>query len=376
MSRHRRGFSLVLVLTLSSALLLIAVAFTESVLSALRSTRLAWQGERAMHAADVALLQSIETWRSGDALSLRVGESDSVAGPSALQLTSGVVRTRTRARGFTLEGWATTHDGALRPSHRRIWRAVQLGWPAVPVHAALTSLGALVLQGGATVIGADATPSGWSDECSSDFRSTLARAVVANYVLADSTVTTVGDGAPITLFTVGQRTLTDSMAAAAMALLAARATRVTTDSVLDLSELDAGTPACPRWFGDARRTPAVSDACSRRWPIVLAAHGGETRLRGHAPAQGVLLVRGDLRIDPEVQFAGVVLIDGTLHIDVAPPDLPPTIIGGVLLRDQRALGALVRGPALIQSSQCAIRLALAAAGAPQPVQQHGWTERP
>jgi len=53
-----------------------------------------------------------------------------------------------------------------------------------------------------------------------------------------------------------------------------------------------------------------------------------------------------------------------------------SLAGAVLVRDRFAAGSALSGLAVVQASACAGRFALAAAGTPRPVQQHGWSERP
>lgn len=373
---ERRGFSLVLVLVLTSALLFIAVAFADAVLRSLRSSRLAWQGERATHAADAALLSAIASWSHSSALALRVGETDTIPGSPDPTLPSTVVRTRVHARGFTLDGLAISRDGGIRESQRHIWRAVQLDWPLLPADAALNSLGAVALSNNASVLGTDLLPAGWIDECATELRPTQVSAVSAHTVTADASVTITGDAPAVRLLSDSARTQRDSLASMAFAAMLARATHVTSDSVLSLDDISAGSPPCPVWFGDARRTASTNDACTRRWLVVIAQHSGETRLTGFTPAQGVLVVNGDLRFDAGVRFAGVLLVNGRLIISHPDTAMPIELLGTVFVRDQTRIGSEVRGPVLIASSRCATRLALAAAGTPSPRRQHGWTERP
>lgn len=374
--RNRRGFSLVLVLGLMSALLFIAVAFADAVLRSLRSSRLAWQGERATHAADAQLLNAIANWSPQSALALRIGETDTIAGSPDPTLPTTVVRTRTHARGFTLDGFAISRDGGMRESQRHIWRAVQLDWPLLPADATLTILGALELSRTAMILGSDLLPAGWTDECASELRSTPVTAVTARSINADTTVTVAGDAPPVRLLTDSAGTHRDSLATLAMAAIMSRATYATSDSVLSLDDIAAGAPACPAWLGDARRSALAIEDCTRRWPIVVTRHIGETRLTGFTPSQGVLLVNGDLRVDSGVRFAGTVLVHGRLTITPADTAMPVELLGTVLVRDQNGSGSEVRGPVTIASSRCATRLSLAAAGSPVPQRQLGWTERP
>lgn len=371
----RRGFSLVIVLVLTSALLFIAVAFTDAVVLALRTTRLGWQGERATHAADGSALSALASWDAATAVRLRVGESDTITGSSQPSLRTGVIRTRLQARLFVLEGWAESRDGAVRPSTRHIWRAVRLQWPIIPAHAALTALGSITVGPNVAVLGADAQPAGWNDECAADARTHPVVAMLAGAATVDTLAVVAGQSTPVRLITAPEHSHLDSIIAEAVLAFNARATVVTSDSVLSLDAFNGSSPACPLWFGDARRSAAAQDACSRRWPIVIAAHPGETQLIGHTPAQGTLIVMGDLQLHAGVRFAGLLIVNGRLTVS-APSAAATELVGAVIIRDARNHQSTINGAVVVQSSRCALRLALAAAGQALPVPQHGWTERP
>ncbi|MDV7402474.1 hypothetical protein RZS08_64225, partial [Arthrospira platensis SPKY1] len=90
----------------------------------------------------------------------------------------------------------------------------------------------------------------------------------------DSSVALAGAAPVARLFDAARRAEAEQAFDRAFDALVARATRRTGDSLLDLDAVAAATP-CARWFGDARRGGAgVPDACTRRWPIVHAQHGG------------------------------------------------------------------------------------------------------
>jgi hypothetical protein len=372
MTRRRSGFSLVIVLVLMSTLLLVAVAFTESVLQGARAARLGWQGERAAHEAETTLLRAVAAWSATSAAALRVGESDTVV-LSAAQL---VQRTRLQARLFSLDAWSRVHDGAMRPSERRIARVVRLDWPIIPALGALTVLGRVALDAGSSVLGADAVPAGWSDECETEARTTPVVAAAARDAVIDSLALVLGNGAPVRVLSPA---LTLSLGAdfdASHAALVAFATWTTTDSVINTDALAADASGCARWFGDAVRGAGAIETCTRRWPIVHASHSGTVRLTGTRPVQGALVANGSVRIDPGVMLAGVLVVRGALQVHVPAGTQPVSITGAVVVRDELAQGSRLQGDVRVQSAQCPARLSLATAGRPAPVRQHGWSERP
>ncbi len=372
MTRDRAGFSLVVVLVLMSTLLLVAVAFTESVLQGARAARLGWQGERAAHAAETVLLRAVSAWNAPTAAALRVGESDTVLSGAA----ELVERTRLQARVFSLDAWSRVHDGALRPSERRHMRVVRLDWPIVPALGALTVLGRVELQSGSAVFGADAVPASWSDECETESRDSPVAAVFARQAVVDSAATVSGSGAPVHPVSAATAIAHAGSFDAAHSALTAVATWSIADSVINTDALAADASGCSRWFGDAERGAGAIDACTRRWPIVFATHTGTVRLTGTRAVQGALVTNGSLRIDPGVSFAGVLLVRGALQVQVPVGLEAVTIAGAVVVRDVLEQGSRLQGAVRIQSAQCPARLALALAGRPEPVRQHGWSERP
>jgi len=376
MTRSRRGFSLVIVLVITSALLFVAAAFTDALLQAARAARLGWQGERATHDADASLLEVLAAWNPVAAASLRLGESDTapVAAPS--MLSRDVVRARLSARMFLLESSVTVRDGGLRASRRSIGRTVRLDWPHVPAQGALTISGAVDIGPNAAVLGADAVPGGWNQECAVDARSTPVVAVTARSATVHATATVSGGGIPIRLLSDSTRALLDAEIALAITQLTALATQTTPDSILSTNVLSAGAPVCPLWFGDARRGALPIPACTRRWPLVVATHPGMVRLSGGIPAQGVLVVHGDLQLDPGVVFDGVILVGGRVHMVVAAGEMPVSLVGAMLVRDRFDAGSVLSGLTMVQASTCAGRFTLAGVGVPHPVRQHGWSERP
>jgi len=376
MSRPRRGFSLVIVLVITTALLFVAVAFTDALLQAARAARLGWQGERATHDADASLLAAIASWDAIAASSLRPGEADTLPSDASPMVERTIIRARLSARLYVIESSVQIRDGGLRASRRSVGRALRLDWPHVPALGALTVSRHVAIGENAGVLGADAVPAGWNEECAADARGTPVVALTARSATAEVTSTVSGEGAPIRFLSDSARARLADDLDVAITGLSAMASSTTADSVLSTNTLTAGIPACPLWFGDARRGALPSPACTRRWPIVVASHTGTVRLTGTIPAQGVLVVQGDLHVDPGVTFAGVILVGGRLSVAVTAGEMPVSLVGALLVRDSVNAGSSLSGEVIVQASACAGRFALAGAGLPRPIRQHGWSERP
>jgi hypothetical protein len=246
----------------------------------------------------------------------------------------------------------------------------------VPALGALTALGRVELHAGTAVLGVDAVPAGWSDECETEQRHAPVVAVVAREAAIDSAAIVAGDAAPVRVLTAASALTIAAEFDAALIALLPMTTWSTADSVINTDDLAADASGCPRWFGDAMRGAAIADACTRRWPLVYASHSGTVRLTGSRAVQGTLVTNGTLRVDPGVSFAGVLIIRGALHAHVPVGASPVSITGAVVVRDAWGQGSRLQGDVRIQSAQCPARLSLAIAGRPEPVRQHGWSERP
>jgi len=376
----RRGFALVPVMLLVTALLLVALAFTDAVVHAMRGARLGWQGERAMHAADAALLAALAGWDREAASALRTGESDTLAAPIGPGLTTGVVRTRLQSRLFALEAWAQVQDGGIRPARRAVGRTVRLDWPRPPVKAALTVDGALVVGDSAVILGADAVPGGWEAECALDRRDHPLAAIASRTVTLASGSVVVGAGAPI--HAIGDGGGGDSAATRfatafddAYAALAEVADRRTDERVLALDQRSVASPSCPVWLGDGARGAGVSNVCARQWPILHATAPDSVRLTGATAVQGIVLVDGDLVVRAPITLHGLVMVRGRVQFESSHGGERPALVGALVVRDVGAAGSTIDAVRM-HGSQCAVRRALAAAGTPVPLGPLGWSERP
>ena len=311
----RSGITLVVVLVLMTALLFVGAAFTDAIVQSTRAERLGWRGDRAASEADAALLGAIAGWDSEAAAALRPGETDTVSQSGSSSVRTMVSRVRLDARTFLLEGHAEVQAGALRPAGRRTGRIVQLDWPDLLVSGALAVTGAVELGGSATVLGAEAVPAGWERDCVPEQPPLPWVAISAASASLSGGALASGRGDGVQLLTPAHAS---ALAIAAADLTAAAVARtrtvVTADSVLDLDER-SGADGCPRWLGLARRDASAPERCARRWPVVVASHPRTTRLTGVTPAQGLLVVQGDLHLAAGVRFAGLIVVHGRLTAD-------------------------------------------------------------
>lgn len=377
--RARRGVVLLPVLVLLAAALLVALAHAARVRMAERSARVTWHAERALAGADAALLDALGRWSADSTATLRPGEVDTLPHHHDPTLVSDVSRVRLSARRFLLHASAEVHASAAAAggvamrdfARRELTRAVRLDGPRPPDVAVVVVFGALVLGEGVEVTGVDTEPPGWHTLCQGDRRTTPLPAVVADAVEADSTVRLAGARPAHRHWMAGERVTAERAFERAFADLADRATRTTTDSVIDLDAV--AVPPCARWFGDAARGGGVDERCARAWPIVHARGSGETVLQGHRPAQGTLLVDGDLLLARDVTLHGVVLVRG--RVRAAPGAASPMLSGLLVVRDAAARGSVLAG-GRIALGQCAARFSLAPAARAIPEPRLGWHPRP
>ena len=385
--RARRGVVLMPVLVLLAAALLVALAHAARVRSGERAARVTWHAERALAGADAALLEALGAWSADSSARLRPGEVDTLAPGHDPTLRRTVARVRLSARRYLLHatavvpaaeaaaGGAAMRDVALR----ELTRAVRLDWPRPPDVAVVAVFGALTLSDGAEIVGVDTEPPGWGALCEGDRRATPVPAVVADVVHADSTVRLIGALPAHRRWTAGERTTAEHAFDRAFAELAARASRTTSDSILDLDAV--ASPPCAAWFGDASRGGGVDDRCTRHWPIVYARGAGEITVRGARPSQGILLVDGDLVIARDVALHGLVLVRGRVRTAPArgapSPGAPagPLLSGLLLVRDAATRGSALAG-GRIALGQCAARFSLASAARAVPEPRLGWHQRP
>lgn len=371
--RPRTGSTLPAVLGILTVVLLVSSALADDAVATHRDASRAFDGVRFRAQTDAALHATITQWNRRAAAALATATGDTVLQVTDSTGTIVVTRTRTRANEFILDA-RVTHQ-RLHQTGNTYWRMVRplrVQWPAIPVPAALTTHGALTLEGRAALSGVDSTSDGWSTECAGDTRAGGIGAVAARSLSIAQNVTLNGTPTASAL-TSAQATQFATAFDAALTPLHSAATAERTDSILSLNSMDLTSTPCVRLLGDAlRSTPSTS--CQRHWPVVVVTPPAEVRLTGTTPSQGVLLVDGDLKLDAGIRFSGVILVTGRVTSVLASNAPEARITGTVLVRDRSARGSRLSGPVRVRANQCAVRRSLSAAGSPLLARSAAWWE--
>lgn len=245
----------------------------------------------------------------------------------------------------------------------------RLGWVVrthpvdVPVSAALTAGGLVMIGDGAAISGQDRPPDGWADCAASG---PAVAGVEAESVLVEGTARL--EGSPPILrrssgdsgLTPSQRRVFDRLAATPTISLPGGSWF--TQPVLTGTRCD-GTPDL-NW-GDPSRPEAP---CGGYLPIVHVA--GDAMLSG-GTGQGILLVEGDLVIRGPYRYSGIVLVTGTF--DVATPDSGVTLEGAVVAA-RTGFATHSPAPFAITYSACRVARALQTSGTLVPLRSRGWKQ--
>ena len=340
--RSRRGFVLPPVFVATVCIALLAGTMQFSAWRAAQAGRLAWNGQRALHAADEALARTLADWDpaafSASAMgSRRTRRIRSLAG---VEVDVTVVRTQPLGGWIEADARSAT-DGTHRSARRRIARAVLLSAPPLPVAGALTALAAMRIDAGGSVIGLD--DASVRDECGPT-RDTAAVAGVASVLRVNMTSANVR-GAP------AERLLVDSTAG--VQLEAAWVTVIQRAQTADVAALRRHLATATPWSAIVVRAPGV---------VVL---DGAWRHEGLLAIDGDLVVRGTLTV------RGMLIVRGALDTRLGVLDVE----GAVLVADHTRAGSVLGNATSVRYSQCALRRALAAVSIPSAAPFAVWQER-
>jgi hypothetical protein len=375
--RHREGFVLpaAIIALVLLATLVVGVLFVAT--EELRAGRSDVAEQRALTLAEWGIEQTISSWATTRHTALAVGATIRADVPST---TDGdvvaVTVTRTQPRAVWVVARASARDGRALPARRAIGASFRLIGPAFPLRAALTAGGVVVVQSGGAVDGqGDTVTTSRSSWCADD-----APASVAGVIAPDSArvcgPSCTGDvpvgitGAPPVA--VPAASSSDSVFSAfgeeSRSSLTARATVIlgpgtfTPRPVASPTTCDATAPL--NW-GD----PAGTTVCADHYPIVWVR--GDAVLATGSVGQGILLVDGDLTLDPGVRFAGVVVARD--DIIVRGPDA--TIAGAAFAADADGTDATrVVDGGVIRFAGCAARVAMLGAARLARTPARWWAE--
>ena len=347
----RRGFVLLFIL-LSLVVMAAMTAITSlSSWGAMRSARLAWNGERALLGAEEASAIEVSQWQSERFSTLPVG---ALWRRTISTRTGGVVSLqgiRTGALSAVIEATMTSKSGAsLDTASRRVRRALALSPPAFPIHAALTALAPMSVDGG-EIDGSDYIVA--SEGCDAQ-RDTLAVAGVLGAEASISAATRIVGTTPVISTNVNSVLATDLRAQfdSAWATSVERVERVTALAPR------ANMPAFGSWSYLAL---APADSTSTSLVEVTAAGRHE----------GLIVVYGDLRLSGALRLDGLLIVNGAIDAGSGAFE----INGAVLVRDPRMLSSTIGSFSSIRYSRCAVQRALATIARPSSVPFALWVPR-
>jgi hypothetical protein len=302
-------FSVILVSALVAGALFVA---TEE----LRAGRGDGADQRALAAAEWALERAIITWDSRRNVTQPVGRTDTLMTESAAPNdTLVVLATRLQRRSVWITATATRGgDGRGIPARHTVAASLRLVDTPFPAPAALTSGGAVLVDGG-VVDGRAAGPSGDSTTtCTASASAAGIRVPDVSRVTCPLCATSPGSGV-FGLPPIDSSGVADSTYAAVVdATIASLDRRASID-------LPGGTMAprptvanalCdltdPFNWGD----PGGTSPCVNWLPVVHVR--GSVVLSAGSTGQGILVVDGSVRVEGGARFVGVVLARGEVTV--------------------------------------------------------------
>ena len=253
-------------------------------------------------------------------------------------------------------------------------KPLMLGTPA-----ALTSGGANVLGGNATINGYDQIPPGWTGCGPTDSARAGVRTQTTNTVVTNGHPTL--NGSPTVL---KDPTLTDSSFSVYGDVTYAQ---LASQADITVPAQDFSTTIAPAVVGGVcdhtgnnapRNWGSPTDptgACGQYFPIVHITGTGAT-ISGQQ-GQGILLVDGSLSVQGGFQFFGVVIVKGSLRTAGGGGGNPAHFWGTVMVQDSVALADTTNylaGNASLFYSKCAIVKALDKTGVGAMMRSRGWVQ--
>lgn len=325
---------------------------------------------QAFEAADAGLASTVTSW-SKDYNQLPIHDSAAVSEVSlgGNAYTSGeVVRINDLAFLVRSSGETRTAGGEVLAS-RLLGQLVKLNPSDVDIQAAVTARGGVTVGGNAEVDGHDADPSGWSG-C--DGLTNLAGVRTNDTVSVTSTAAKL-DGEPPQQ--PWDSTITDSMFSKPFEEMAENADIILPGSNYNgiFPSYTATTPArCDKSnivnWGEPAPLGTSYPLCTDYFPIVY--RNGDLSVQT-GRGQGVLLVRGDLKITGGFEFNGLIIVLGTVKSTGT-----GNKISGALLASNAELGKDVGllGDPVVTYSSCAVSKALQASAKVIPLASRSWAQ--
>ena len=338
----------------------------------LRSGRSDMIDQRALAAAEWALDRAILDWDVQRNSALSVGATAVVSDRAPLP-NDRVTVTATRVQRYAI--WMTAAstaggDGRSIPARHVVAASLRLVAPAVPSRAALTTAGSVTVDGG-VVDGRDATPGDDTTALCAD------RQPAAGISIPDPSLVTCITCSIASQFGVFGSPPIDSGGAVDSSL--SRVGDASLDTLANRATiaLDGGTFAprpsidsgvCNRADALNWGDPGGSGACASWYPVIYI-RGGAVLAPGSV-GQGILVVRGRLRVEANARFVGVVM--ATEGIDVV--GVGAAIDGAAIAGSVGAGGSRVSAGGAIRLAACSVRRAMLGAARLERTRVRWWAE--
>jgi hypothetical protein len=346
--RTSSGFILPAVLFTMLVIALIASALQAAVWQSTRHARLGFAGERALHAADAAISQTLTHWDARTFASTAIGarQTSSLALNTGLDATVTLIRT-SPSNAFVEAVATSANNGTPLRAQRRVSRALVMRTPALPLVGAFTALGGVTYASANNVSNSDETPTGWTTECLG--------VTVVDAPMAPTSNTATAQAQFDANWNRWASTAIRSDDAAAVTALA---------PIVTGTNCAAGT-------GEPLRGGAYVAACTNEWGARMLTNARPATLSVSSRHQGVLLVEGDLFVNGTLAVDGLLIVKGALDTSAGTLN----VFGAVLVRDELGHGSHLGIATRVRYSQCALRRALSAVAAPSAITTRGWLER-
>ena len=349
--KARRGFLLPFVLVALVLVAALAGATGLGAWRAMRSARLAWNGERATQAADEALAITSADWDGNAFAETAIGARWARTVTTADGASVDVALVRTAPLTVVMEATARSSvHGSPDTASRRVTRVVSLAAPRFPLLGALTVLSTLRVTGTADIDGRDLLSA--TDGCAPARDSASIGGVYAGSASVAAAASVRGS---VTVLAPG------------IASPEIEAHRATFDS--------AWTAAAARIGRQVSIAPSGALGSARPWSArhVTASDSAARSivLTGSSMHEGLLLVDGDLAVRGTMRLRGLLAVNGSLDVTGGTLDVE----GGVVTRDGNAGTSHAGSGVWVRYSPCTVLRAMAAVARPEFVPYGLWIAR-
>jgi hypothetical protein len=274
---------------------------------------------------------------------------------------------------YLLEAIGNRGDAAGRGlAARRLGALVKLSSANIAVHAGLTAIGDVVVNGNATVSGNDAIPTSWSTPPAVDCPATdNVTGILYNGTLSKggSSVVT-GEPASQSDSTLNASNI---FGGSNFDELKALKTLTLTGNISGLAPAVTGNPpVCNAAVQSNWGAPTdKASPCFNYFPIIY--HYGDLSISGSGEGQGILLVEGNLSVQGRIDFYGPVIVTGEVDVRGTGSD-DVKFYGGILAQNVALDDNRLAGNATVNYSSCAIHRALRGSALVKPLAERGWMQ--